>query len=444
MIRVRFACHPAAHLSLGAARVALVNLLFARRQGGQVLLRLDDTDTERCKPEYADAIRQDLRWLGIEPDSEVLQSERRALYADAAAQLRRAGRLYPCFESDEELRAKRDYRLKRGQPAVYDRAMLQLTDAQRAAAEAGGKRPHWRFRLSDTRINWRDAILGPQEVKLRSLSDPVVQQVDGSPTRVFANAVDDLALGISHVIRGDEHLASTAVQLDLLAALGGEPNAHSFAHVPGLTDDSSLRWSRRTSSRTLRSLRADGVEADALATCLTLLGTGLPRQPAALTALAQDFDFAAIPRRPLPFDAGCLLALNRAALSRLEFSVVADRLPRGATEAFWLAVRGSLDLLTEARGWWDVVAGTIVPPMIEGGREVLGTALRLLPPEPWTGTVCGEWLRSLGEALGRDPRELLLPLRLALTGEDRGPDLDRLLPLIGRARAANRLQVAAG
>lgn len=443
MIRVRFACTPAAHLPLGAARVALVNLLLARRHGGQVLLRLDDTDRERCKPEYAEAIVQDLLWLGVEPDATLRQSERQALYAEAAEGLKRAGRLYPCFESDEELRAKRDHRLKRGRPAVYDRAMLHLTAAQRIAAEAGGKRPYWRFRLSDTTVRWHDAVLGPREVKLPSVSDPVVLLADGTPTGTFAGAVDDRALGVSHVIRGDDHVVTTALQLDLMAALDTDPAAIILAHLPPLTDDGSSRWSRRVAHRTLRSLRGDGIEAAALAACLARLGSALPPEPASIDVLAQSFALAGLPPTPTPFDARQLLALNRAVLADLDFPTVADRLPRGATEAFWLAVRGSLDLLNEARGWWDVVAGTIVPPVIEGGREVLTTALRLLPPEPWNGTVCVEWLRSLSQVLGRDSRELLLPLRLALTGEDRGPDLNKLLPLIGRTRTANRLQIAA-
>lgn len=444
MIRVRFACSPAAHLNIGAARVALVNLLFAWQQGGQLVLRLDDIDAERCKPEYAEAIQQDLHWLGISPGAVLHQSERQALYADAAERLKQAGRLYPCFESDEELRAKRDHRLKRGQPATYDRAMLRLTPQQRAAAEAGGKRPHWRFRLSDSTVRWQDAVLGRREVILPSVSDPVVLLADGTPTRVFASAVDDLALEISHVIRGEEHAASAAVQLDLLGALGADPAALRFAHLPGLTDDGGSRWSRRLASRTLRSLRNDGIEPTALAACLVGLGSlSGPARAMSLDSLLRDFDLTGLPARPTPFDSGCLLALNRAALAGLEFPAVADRLPRGATEAFWLAVRGSLDLLTEARGWWDVVAGTIVPPVIEGGREILTAGLQLLPPEPWTGTVCGEWLGSMGHALGCDPLDLLLPLRLALTGEERGPDLNQLLPLIGRTRAANRLQIAA-
>jgi len=443
MIRVRFACSPAGHLSIAAARVALLNLLLARRHGGDFLLRFDDVDTEHSRPEYAEAIPHDLHWLGLAPDAVLRQSERGTLYAEAAERLKRAGRLYPCFESEEELRAKRDFRLKRGQPAVYDRAMLRLTEAQRTAAEAGGKRPHWRFRLSDTAMQWHDAVLGRRSVKLQSVSDPIVLRADGTPTRVFSSVIDDLDLAISHVIRGDQHATSAAVQLDMVAALGGDPGRITFAHIPALTDDGSSRWSRRVAGRSVRSLRGDGIEPAALVACLARLGTRLPLEALPLDILAQEFELSGLSPQAVPFAAADLLALNRAVLGRLDYPAVADRLPRGATEAFWLAVRGSLDLLNEARGWWDVVAGTIVPPVIEGGREILTAALRLLPPEPWSGTVCSDWLGSLAEALGRDAGELTLPLRLALTGEEGGPDLDRLLPLIGRTRAANRLQIAA-
>ncbi len=443
MTRVRFAYTPAGHLPVGAARVALANLLFARRGSGKLLLRLDDVEADRCRPDYVEALQQDLRWLGIVPDSIVRQSDRLDRYAAAADRLKRAGRLYPCFESEEELRAKRDYRLKRGQVAIYDRAMLQLTEAQRTAAEAGGKRPHWRFRLSDSTIHWHDTVLGHRSVKLPSVSDPVVLRADGTPLPVFASAVDDLELGITHVIRAEEHAAGTAVQLDLLAALGADTGAIAFAHLPPLADDGSSRWSRRAAGRSLRSLRNDGIEPAALAGCLARFGTPLPAEPLPLDTLAQTFDLSAVSPSPARFDATQLLATNRTVLRRLDFAQVADRLPRGATEAFWLAVRGSLDLLNEARGWWDVVAGTIVPPVIDDAGDILLTALKLLPPEPWNRSVCADWLRALSETCGQDPISLTLPLRLALTGEDGGPDLNALLPLIGRTRTANRLQIAA-
>ena len=443
MTRVRFAVAPVGHLSLGAARVAVANLLFARRHAGQMLLRFDDTEPERCRPDYAESIAHDLAWIGLVPDAVLHQSERRGLYDDAIERLKRAGRLYPCFESPEELGAKREHRLKRGRTAVYDRAMLRLTDAQRAAAEAGGKRPYWRFRLSDATVQWRDAVLGPRLVKLPSVSDPVLVRADGTPLPLLTGVVDDIALGITHVIQGEDQVTATGLRHDLFAALGADPSRVSFAHLPPLADGGPERLSRRAASRTLRSLRGDGIEPAALLACLARLGSGLPLEPLPIGQLAETFDLAALSRTPVKFDAAQLLAVNHGVLARSAFAAVAGRLPHGATEAFWLAVRGHLDLLTEARGWWDVVAGTIVPPVIEDGQDILPAALKLLPAEPWHGSVCAPWIDALCAATGRAREAVLRVVRLALTGEEQGPDLAELLPLIGRTRTANRLQTAA-
>lgn len=443
VMRVRFAPSPTGYLHVGNARLALINFLCARRRGGRYLLRLDDTDAARSTDAYAEAIGHDLRWLGVEWDETFRQSARLDRYAEAAEALKRAGRLYPCFESEEELRAKREQRLKRKQAPVYDRAMLKLTEAQRAAAEAGGKRPYWRFRLSDGAIAWDDLVLGRRHVKLGAVSDPVLIRADGTPLYTFCSVVDDLDTGVTHVIRGEDHVTNTGVQLDLLAALGGEPARLRFAHLPLLLDEKGEKLSKRLDGLSLRRLRTDGVEPAALTAYLARLGSARDPVPATLDELTADFDFSHFSAAPARFDIAQLQALNRRVLHGLDFAAVASRLPPGATEAFWRAVRGNLDLLGEARGWWDVVAGSIVPPVIEGEGEFLRAALDLLPLEPWDGEVWTTWTEALKLRTGRRGRALYLPLRLALTGEDHGPDLKTLLPLIGRARAAARLQVAA-
>ena len=440
---VRFAPSPTGYLHVGNARVALANFLFARRHHGRFLLRLDDTDQARGKAEYADAIAHDLRWLGIGWDETFRQSDRLDRYAAAAERLKASGRLYPCFESEDELRAKRELRLRRHQAPVYDRAMLKLTPEQRAAAEANGKRPYWRFLLSHETVEWNDLVLGHRAVKLPAVSDPVLIRADGTPLYTFTSVVDDIESGITQVIRGEDHVTNTGIQRDLFAALGADPARIGFAHLPLLTDSDGGKLSKRLDSLTLRSLRADGMEAQAIAAYLARLGTSRDPEPATIATLAESFDLADFSRSAARFDITQLLALNRRVLHAEPFAAVAERLPPGATEAFWLAVRGNLDLLTEARGWWDVVAGTIVPPVIEGERDFLHTAHDLLPPEPWDGTVWPRWTEALKAATGRKGRALFLPLRLALTGEDHGPELRDLLPLIGRTRAAARLLTAA-
>ncbi|MBV9783752.1 MAG: glutamate--tRNA ligase [Acidisphaera sp.] len=442
-MRVRFAPSPTGHLHVGNARQAVANWLFARRHRGAFILRLDDTDRDRSRPEYADAIEQDLRWLGVTWDERFWQSDRLACYAEAAERLKQAGRLYPCFESEEELRAKREARLRQGRAPVYDRAMLKLTPEQREAAEAGGKRPYWRFLLSDGTVEWDDLVLGPRKVKLAANSDPVLIRADGTPLYTFTSAVDDLASGITHIIRGADHVTNSGVQLDLFSALHGGAPPIAFAHLPLLTDDAGGKLSKRLDSLSLRSLARDGVEPRAVAGYLARLGTSQDPEPLPLAALAETFDLSQVSASPAHFDIGQLLALNRRVLHGLSYADVARRLPPGATEPFWLAVRGNLDLLGEARGWWDVVSGTIVPPVIEGEAEFLRTALDVLPPEPWDEKIWKSWTDALRQATGRKGRALFHPLRLALTAEESGPELAALLPLIGRPRAAQRLQVAA-
>ncbi len=439
MIRVRFAPSPTGYLHVGNARIALANVLFARHHGGHVLLRLDDTDAARSRPEFAAAIPQDLAWLGIGWDATFRQSDRLAAYAAAADRLRAAGRLYPCFESEEELAAKREARLRRRLPPVYDRAMLRLTPEQRAAAEANGKRPHWRFRLSDGETNWRDLVLGQRAVKLPTVSDPVLVRADGTPLYTFTSVVDDLAEGISHVIRGEDHVTNTAIQRDLMAALGANPGAIAFAHLPLLTDADGGKLSKRLGGLTLRALRADGIEAGAVTGYLARLGTSADPEPASLETLAATFDLGSFSRSAARFDGRQLLALNRRVLHATPFAAVSARLPAGATEAFWNAVRGNLDLLTEARGWWDVVAGDIIPPPSEADPAFFAAARTTLPPEPWDEATWSAWTAALAAASGRKGRALFHPLRLALTGEEQGPELRALLPLMGRARVARRL-----
>ncbi len=439
-MKVRFAPSPTGLLHAGNARQALANHLFARRTGAKFLLRIDDTDRERSRPEHEQAIGHDLAWLGIGWDETFRQSDRLDRYAEAADRLRASGRLYPCFESEDELRVKRDLRIKRGKPPVYDRAMLKLTPEQRAAAEANGKRPYWRFRLSDREATWRDRVLGERRVKLTAVSDPVLIRADGTPLYTFTSVVDDIATGITTVIRGEDHVTNTGIQLDVFEALGAAPP--EFAHLPLLTDGDGGKLSKRLDSLTLRSLRHDGIEPMAVTSYLARLGTSEDPEPLPLDALAAGFAFEKFSHSAARFDARQLMALNRRVLHELPFEAVADRLPAGATEAFWLAVRGNLDLLTEARLWWDVAAGDVLPPVLAGEGAFLSAALAALPPEPWDEGTWSAWTGALREATGRKGRALFLPLRQALTGEDHGPELRELLPLMGRARAAERLRIA--
>ena len=441
-MRVRFAPSPTGYLHVGNARIALANALFARRHNARLLLRIDDTDAERSRAEYEQAIEHDLRWLGIGWDESFRQSGRVALYEAAADKLRASGRLYPCFESEEELRFKREQRLRRGLAPVYDRAMLKLTAAQRAQAEANGKAPYWRFKLSDSTVEWTDLVLGRRGVKLPSLSDPVLIRADGTFLYTFTSVVDDIDSAVTHVVRGEDHVTNTGVQLDIFSALGANPSRFTFAHLPLLVDSDGGKLSKRLEGLSLRALRQDGVEPAAITAYLARLGTSLSPEPASLETLAADYDFSRVSRSPARFDMRQLLALNRRVLHVASFDDVHARLPSSATPAFWDAVRGNLDLLSEARHWWTVISGDVVPPVQSDQADFFTEALAHLPPEPWDAGTWAAWTDSLKALTGRRGRTLFQPLRLALTGEEHGPELANLLPLIGHDRVATRLRLS--
>jgi glutamyl-tRNA synthetase len=442
MMRVRFAPSPTGYLHVGNARIAIANALFARRHSAKFLLRIDDTDLERSRPEYEQGIEQDLAWLGIAWDETFKQSSRLEAYDRAADRLRASGRLYPCFESEEELRFKRDQRLKRGLAPVYDRAMLKLTTEQRAQAEANGKTPYWRFKLSDTTVEWNDLVLGRRGVKLPTVSDPVLIRADGTYLYTFTSVVDDIDSEVSHILRGEDHVTNTGVQLDIFSALNSNPSKLTFGHLPLLIDSDGGKLSKRLEGLSLRALRQDGMEPAAILAYLARLGTSDSPEVAPLETLAQSYDLSRVSRSPARFDVRQLLALNRRVLHDAAFAAVRDRLPAAATPEFWDAVRGNLDLLSEARHWWTVVSGDLVPPVQENQGDFFQAALDHLPPAPWTTTTWSTWTAALKEATGRKGKTLFMPLRLALTGEEHGPELANLLPLIGPERVAMRLRLS--
>ena len=439
---VRFAPSPTGRIHIGNARTALLNYLFARRHGGQFVLRFDDTDLARSREEYITAIETDLAWLGIEPDLAVRQSQRFPLYEAAAERLIAAGRLYPCYETSEELDRRRRLQIARGLPPVYDRAALKLTDADRALFAAEGRQPHWRFQLEHRSIAWEDLVRGPSHIDCASLSDPVLRREDGSWLYTLPSVVDDIELGITHIVRGEDHVTNTAVQLQLFEALGA-PHAPVFAHHNLLTDASGEGLSKRTGALSIGSLHASGIEPLAVAALAVLTGSAESvHAVGSLKALAPLVDFARISRTAARFDPADLEALSARTLHMLDFESVRDRLAAHdiaghKAEPFWLAVRGNLSTFLEVVDWWRVIDSDI-EPVIEDAAFVR-RALALLPMEPWTHETWGLWTKALREETGRKGKALFHPLRLALTGRDSGPELAALLPLIGSLRASARL-----
>lgn len=435
-VAVRFAPSPTGRLHVGNARGALLNWLFARKSGGTFLLRLDDTDTARSTEEFAQGIEADLRWLGLDWDRFARQSDRFALYAAATEKLKASGRLYPCYETAEELQLRRKIQLSQKKPPVYDRAALKLTAEDRAQLEAEGRQPHWRFRLNHATTAWDDIIHGRVEIDMASLSDPVLVRSDGYPLYTLSSVVDDGELQISHVIRGEDHVTNTAAQIQLFEALGYA--VPTFGHFSLLLDAEGGGLSKRLGSLSLSDLREQGYEPMALNSLLARLGSADPVEAQSdLAALVAGFDLSRFSRAPARLDPHELDLLNAKLLHGTDFADVRDRLPAGASEAFWLAIRGNIARLAEAADWWAVVSGDLAP-VIED-RAVTQAAAEALPPEPWDATTWKTLTQAVTAKTGAKGKALFHPLRLALTGRDKGPEMAQLLPLIGRDRAVKRL-----
>ena len=433
---VRFAPSPTGLLHVGNIRAALFNWLFARRHGGTFILRLDDTDRQRSRPEFEAAIERDLAWLGLDWARKEKQSDRLAHYDAARDRLIASDRLYPCYETPEDLEFRRKRLLAQGRPPIYDRVALRLSDADRTRLEGEGRRPHWRFKLASKEVRWDDLVRGPQHIDEASQSDPVLVRADGTYLYSFTSVVDDIDFGITHVIRGEDHVTYSGAQIQMFGAL--DAVVPVFGHLPLLVDATGGGLSKRTGALAVADLRERGIEALALCALLARLGTADPVEPVAtLEVLVATVDFARVGRAAARFSEEELAQLNARTLHILPYEAVRARLSEGLGEAFWLAVRGNLPTFADTAGWADVVRGPIEPKIEDADFLVLAAAQ--LPAEPWNEATWKAWTSGLATT-GRKGRTLFHPLRLALTARETGPEMARLLPLIGRAKAEARLK----
>jgi len=433
----RFAPSPTGRLHVGNIRTALHNALFALKNGGRFLLRIDDTDLERSREEYVEAIVVDLEWLGLRPDSMVRQSERFGLYEREFERLREAGRVYACYETPEELDLRRKVLLGRGLPPVYERK-------PDGAAVPKDVAPHWRFKLDhQASIEWDDLIRGHQKFDPHLISDPVIRRADGSWLYLLPSVIDDIDLGITHIVRGEDHVSNSAVQLQMFDALGA-PHPH-FAHE-ALLVAAEGKLSKRLGSTGVAALRDAGIEPMALLSLLARLGTSQPVEPrTSLAELAEGFDFATFGRAPAHFDLNEVEQLNAKLLHHLDYAEVADRLPEGIGEPEWLVLRGNLAHLGEAADWVPVLHCLIAPPeVVPDDKPLIAEAAQVAETVDWSADPWHALTDALKASTGRKGRALFHPLRKALTGRDSGPEMGPLLKLIGKERALERLTAAAG
>ena len=432
----RFAPSPTGRLHVGNIRTALHNYLFARKNGGTFILRIDDTDRHRSTDEFDLAIRDDLDWLGLTPDKVVRQSARFDLYGREFDKLKAAGRVYACYETPEELELRRKVLLGRGLPPVYERRPAE-------APVPEGRAPHWRFRLDhDLPIAWNDLIRGEQKFDPKLLSDPVVRREDGSWLYLLPSVIDDVDLGITHVVRGEDHVSNSAVQIQMFQALKAAPP--QFAHE-ALLVAAEGKLSKRLGSYGAEHLRDEGVEPMALLDVLARIGTSQPIEPiGSLDELAATFDFATFGRAPAHFDPHEVELINARLLHHLDFAAVTDRLPASASEQDWLALRGNLERLSDFDDWLAVLHGEVDPPELgHDERLVIKEAAAIAPRLDWAAEPWRALTEELKRATGRKGRELFHPLRVALTGRDSGPEMAPLVQQIGKERTVRRLEAAA-
>ncbi|NRB03524.1 MAG: glutamate--tRNA ligase [Rhodobacteraceae bacterium] len=439
MTVTRFAPSPTGHIHVGNLRTALMNFLIARQSGGEFILRIDDTDPERSKEEYVDAIKEDLEWLGLHWDRVERQSDRLDRYAAAADELRAKGRFYEAFETPVELDLKRKKQLNMGKPPVYDRAALSLSDAEKDALRAERGQGVWRFKLDHARIEWTDGVLGDISIDAASVSDPVLIRQDGQVLYTIASVVDDMEMGVTHVVRGSDHVTNTATQIQIIEALGGTPP--SFAHHSLLTGPQGEALSKRLGTLALRDLRARGVQPMALLSLMARLGSSDPVELRDdMGALIDGFDITKFGSAPTKFDVEDLFPLTGRYLQTLALEDVADTVrdigvPDELAERFWTVTRENIQTLHDLEGWWVRLRDGAEPVIADEDRDFISQAMSLLPDAPFDDGTWSSWTSAVKEATGRKGKGLFMPLRLALTGQARGPEMADLMPLMQVVKA---------
>lgn len=441
-VKVRFAPSPTGNLHVGNLRTALVNYLFARSKGGHFMLRIDDTDTERSTAAFEASIRTDLEWMGMDHDSGDRQSERLGQYDAALQRLLADGRAYACYETPEELALKRKAQLSAGRPPVYDRAALKLSEDQKAAFEADGRRPHFRFLLNDAEVAWHDMVRGDVAYHMSSLSDPVLFREDGRVIYTMASVVDDIDHAITHIIRGEDHVTNSAAQIQLFEALGAR--APEMGHVALLAGADGEGLSKRLGSLSIGQLRDEGMQPAAIASLLARIGTADPVVPQpALGEIIDGFDLSRFGRATAKFDPAELAQINARVIQQLDFATVEAELAAagvGGGEPFWQAVRDNLEIVAEAADWWSVCTAPVTPVIEAEAQAVTNAAAELLPDGDLPAEIWRDWTSAIATATGVKGRGLFMPLRLALTGRQKGPEIAPLLSFMGRARVIERLR----
>lgn len=445
MTKLRFAPSPTGYLHLGNIRTALINWLFARSHKGQFILRLDDTDRQRSEQKYADQIKEDLIWLGFTFDDVVKQSDRLERYGQVTDLLKEKGRLYPCYETPEELELQRKIQISSGKPPLYNRASLALTSEQKEQYQKEGRKPHWRFKMAPGEIRWTDLIRGDVVFQGELLNDPILIREDGSPVFTLATAVDDVDMGITHIIRGEDHVTNTALQIQIMETLTDKSNTIQFGHLALISGSKGEGLSKREGSLGIIHLREQGLEPLSISSLLAKLGTSDPITPHIyLNGVLQDFDIEKFGRATPKLDPEDLWQMNIKILQNMPFEDVKGRFEvmglRDVTPEFWALTQKNITKFHDVKEWWEIFYGH--KTFKESNIKLLEAAEHSLPLDPWDETTFKTWMDEVKQETGLKGKDLFKPIRQALTGQDHGPELKDLILLMGRPKVLNRLQTA--
>ena len=438
-INLRFAPSPTGDLHLGNLRTALINWLLAKKLNGNFMLRIDDTDTARSEERFVHSIINDLGWLGIVHDKLVRQSERLDRYQAKIEQLKNIGKLYPCFETKEELERKKKLPIASGRPPIYDRQSLNLSTKEKEKYSREGRKPYWRLLLEEKTVSWKDLIKGEIDIDLKNTSDPVLVRQDGTPLFTLTSVVDDIELQISHVVRGDDHISNTAAQILLTEYLGG--SNVSYAHHSLLTTKSGEAFSKREKSLGLDSCRKQGIEAMTINSFLAKISTSDAISCFYnMEGLIKDFDISKISESPAKFNIIDLQRLNVKLIQGLDYHDAKNRFDEmniKVTKELWLAIKNNIISLAEAEIWLSIISKHVVP--IIKDKKITELASSLLPDEPWNENTWDTWISKIKEKTSVRGKDLMFPIRLAITGREGGPEMKKLLPLLKKELVKKRL-----
>tara|TARA_B100001113_G_scaffold92807_1_gene74336 strand:- start:125 stop:1462 length:1338 start_codon:yes stop_codon:yes gene_type:complete len=437
----RFAPSPSGLLHVGNVRTALLNYLVSKKNNGKFILRIDDTDKERSKDNFIDEINEDLNWLGLNSDEYYKQSERIDLYDEAFELLKGKELIYPCFESSDELDKKRKRLIARRMPPVYDRAALKLTNDEITSLLDSGKKPHWRFKLSNKKITFTDLIRGEVNVDLAAQSDPVLKREDGDYLYNLPSVVDDIDLNITHIIRGEDHITNTGIQIEIFNALGS--NIPIFGHNSLLVSESGEPFSKRNSAASVNQLREDGIDPNAINSLNASIGSSVDIKAFnSLDLLSNKFEITSLGRAPARYSNNQLHKLNTQLISNYNFEKVSLLLGHNKgnfNEELWDCIKLNISNISEIVDWIKVIDEPInIDLNIE--EEFLKIAQDLLPKEPWNKETWDQWILKIKEKTEKKGKDLFMPIRLALTGKTEGPELNKLILLMGYNKVLERLK----